>query len=275
MSLAERLGQFGITSTEAELYLKLAEIGRSSAHALAKRCGLPRTTTYSVLDSLVRKGFAAVDKGKTVSVYIANDPSVLLRQVEREKEEISRKEIEAAALVELVRPSFRSEFYHVPKTKFYEGREGVEQMLYENLVLWQTSMAQYDSTWWGYQDHTFVEHFLPFLEHSWEHRSPDEKIYLVSNVSTVEDQLRGRKIRSREIRSIPVLLEFSSTIWILGDYILLIMTRNEPFYSFQIHDPVFAANLRSVFQLLWGLEQPKKSKSVNPKRLRNSNEIAG
>jgi len=253
MSLAERLLPFGFTLTEAELYLRLAESGRSSAHALAKRAGLPRTTTYSVLDSLVRKGFAAVDRGKKVSAYVANDPSVLLRQVEREREDISKRELEAKSLVELVRPSFRSQFYHVPKTKFYEGRDGVEQMLHENLPIWQTSMAQFDSTWWGYQDHTFVEFFRPFLVHSWEHRSADEKIHLVSNVSAVEEGLRG-KVRGREIRSIPDLLEFSSTIWVLGDYIVLIMTRHKPFYSFQIHDPVFGANLRSVFQLLWRIE---------------------
>jgi len=257
MSITDRLSQFGFTSTEAELYLKLAEVGRSSAHALAKRCGLPRTTAYSVLDSLVRKGFAAVDKGKAVSAYIANDPSILLRQVEREKQELTRKELEATALVDLVRPSFRSQFYHVPKTKFFEGKSGVEQMLYENTKTWQDSMAQYDSTWWGYQDHTFVEQFMPYLRHTWEHRSEDERIFLLSNQAAVEDQLRGQVVR-REIRSVAAALEFSSTIWVLGDYIILIMTRNEPFYSFQIHDPVFGANLRSVFQLLWETQSGRK-----------------
>lgn len=254
MDLTERLVQFGMTPSEAEIYLQLAEVGRSGAHALAKRIGMPRTTTYSVLDSLVRKGFAAVERGKTIGVYVASEPDVLLRQLDRERETLARRQAEATALVEQVRPMFRSRFYHVPKIQFFEGRDGVEQMLYANLEQWQESLMRYDRVWWGYQDHTFVMNFRKWLDYTWARLNPQELIQLISNRAPIEDELRGQ-VRGREIRSISELLEFSSTIWILGDFIVLIMSRNEPFYSFQIHDPVFAANLRSVFQLLWKVEK--------------------
>lgn len=253
MQLIERLVKFGMSQSEAALYLRLAELGRSGAHALAKRCGLPRTTTYSVLDSLVRKGFAFVEKGPGNTIYVANDPSALLLQVSKERAELEHREAEAAELVELVRPSFRSRFHNAPKIQFFEGRDGVEQMLYGNLEIWQTSIYNYDSTWWGYQDHTFVENFRAWLDYTWVRFQAGEKVCLISNSAPIEEQLRGR-VRGREIRSINSLLEFSSTIWILGDYIVLIMNRHDPIYSFQIHDPVFAANLRSVFQLLWNFE---------------------
>jgi hypothetical protein len=80
----------------------------------------------------------------------------------------------------------------------------------------------------------------------------DEKIQLLSNKSSTEKKLKG-KISKRTIKSVPKQFEFSSTIWILGDYIISISTRQKPHYAFQVKDTVFSANLRKLFQMCWGM----------------------
>jgi hypothetical protein len=46
-------------------------------------------------------------------------------------------------------------------------------------------------------------------------------------------------------------VKFSSSIWIYGGYIVMGITSQKPHYALQMKEPVFASNLRTVFELLW------------------------
>ena len=45
--------------------------------------------------------------------------------------------------------------------------------------------------------------------------------------------------------------EFTTTQVVIGDYILMIMTREHPNYLIEIHDRVMANNLREIFKAIW------------------------
>jgi hypothetical protein len=44
---------------------------------------------------------------------------------------------------------------------------------------------------------------------------------------------------------------FTATNGILGDYVILVMTKQRPHYIVEIHDAVYAENMRQVFRNLW------------------------
>lgn len=46
-------------------------------------------------------------------------------------------------------------------------------------------------------------------------------------------------------------ISFESSFWVMGDFVVLIMTRERPIYAIQIYDALLAANLRLIFQLLY------------------------
>lgn len=247
--------QLGFNSNEIKIYLGLAEVGRAPAQALARRIKLPRTTVYSVLDNLVQRGLVSTDRKGAATFYAVNKPSALLRLLDRERQTLTEKERALKELVSVIEPYFRSQHFSIPKLKFFDGNENVKAMLYDFHRVWSESMKLRDATPsqltnWGYQDHTFVLHYRQWLEDSWKLRPPPDTICLISNDAHVEDELKG-KVPGREIKRVPAQYDFSSTIWVWGDYIILIMTRQEPHYAFQLHDAVFAANLRLVFMLLW------------------------
>lgn len=250
MSLAAAFQSLGFSENEMKAYLGLAELGKSTAQLLAKKIGIPRTTAYSVLETLTKKGVVYQEQRKQTTFYAPNNPESLSRMLEEEKADLRKKEDTAAQLIEAVRPYFKSTSYSVPKVQFFEGKAGVNTMLYEWYLKWQASMAKYDCTWWGYQDHTFVEQYMDWLEWHWERRLPEETICLFSNQAPIETELAG-SVERRFIRPVPKGIDFSSTIWVSGDYIMLLMTQHEPQYAYQLNDSVFAANLRSVFQMLW------------------------
>lgn len=57
MEINRILENLGFSDNEAKVYLAALETGLSSAQDIADKAKLKRTTTYSVLDVLVRKGF--------------------------------------------------------------------------------------------------------------------------------------------------------------------------------------------------------------------------
>ncbi len=248
----KHLEQLGFNETEVKVYLALADVGKSTAQLLGKRAGVPRTTAYSTLDNLVRKGVVAIEQKRGSTFYTANNPAALLKLVEQDKREVLAREHVAKELVQLIQPYFRNKNFSIPKLQFFEGRKNVASLLRDNLDTWRESLRQYDNAWWGYQDHTFVEEYIDWLEESWVTKSEDEYIKLISNYSKVESALSG-KVKGRKIIPVSKEYNFSSSIWVCGDFIVLLMTRQEPHYAFQLHDPVFSANLRLVFQLLWGV----------------------
>lgn len=246
--------KLGFTESEGKVYLALADIGKSSVTVLAKKASLPRSTTYSVLESLADRGLVAVEQDRSSALYRINQPSALVSMVQAEKHEIGkqleRKEAAARELATAVEPLFRAKNYSVPRLQFFEGTKNVNRMLYDYELEWQKSIAREDFTWWGYQDVEFVEQYRVWLDHYWSGLKPAEKIWLFSNQSGTEEKLKG-KVARRIIKQLPAGVEFSSTVWVLGEYVVTIMTRQKPHYAFMLKDAVFAANQRAVYQLLW------------------------
>ena len=244
------LRDLGFHETEVRVYLALAEIGKGQAQVLSKLSGVARPTTYSVLGKLVEKGVVSVEKRNDTSFFAANPPSTLLGLIERKKKKLLKEERQAKELVQLMEPYFSSKHYSLPKLQFFEGTENVKSMLDNFVEVWMRSMAKYDDTLWGYQDDTFVAQHGEWLLRYWQSKGPQHRICLFSNKSELEAELRER-VSNREIRVLEEDFQLTSTIWISGDYITMIMTQQEPQYGFQIHDAVFASNLRRIFQRLW------------------------
>ena len=246
----------GFSEIEARTYLALAEVGKAPATLIAKRVGVPRSTAYSILSSLIARGVVAMEKDAEPVQYLPLPPQALGRMVTIEREaaekDYASKSAAAQELKQLIAPLFRNQHYSVPRIQFFEGSRNVEAMLYANEDAWQESISHFDSTWWGYQDTQFVEVYRSWLDHYWSKLRPAEKIWLLSNRADVERKLRG-KVARREIKPLPKGVEFSSTIWVLGEYVILIMTRQQPHYAFQLKDAVFASNQRMIFELLWKL----------------------
>ena len=153
--------------------------------------------------------------------------------------------------MESLAPHFKASGHSPPKLQFFEGRKNIENMLYEDLPIWRESYGRTsNNTLWGYQDHLFVESYDAWHKFMWATRQPEERICLFSNAADVEKELR-HKIKGREVRALPAGVQFSSSMWIYGDYIVMGVTRQKAHYVYQMKDPLFAGNLRTIFELLW------------------------
>lgn len=53
---------------------------------------------------------------------------------------------------------------------------------------------------------------------------------------------------SLEIRYWKEANQFTATVWVGGDYLVMVSTREEPHYLVEIHDATLAQNMREVFK---------------------------
>lgn len=115
------LQKLNMTSKEVQVYLKLLELGSSGANSLSKRLNENRTSTYSLLWSMQKKGFVSYIKKGNVKYFMPADPSILIKNYIEEAHGLQKFLPELLVLYN----KFGSP---KPKITFYEGVSGIKQI---------------------------------------------------------------------------------------------------------------------------------------------------
>jgi HTH-type transcriptional regulator, sugar sensing transcriptional regulator len=125
MKLSKELQRIGLDHKEADIYLAALELGQTDISRLAKKAGIKRTTAYLVAESLKRRGLLnSFKKGKR-PVFYAEDPRILLEQLDE------RKTLIAGFLPRLLSQSNLID--KKPVIRFYEGEEGIREIYKDTL----------------------------------------------------------------------------------------------------------------------------------------------
>jgi sugar-specific transcriptional regulator TrmB len=86
----EVLGKVGLTLYEARAYVALVARGLGDAATLAQTAGIPRTSAYKVLESLVHKGYATPTGGKPI-LYRPKPPLEVAESLKASIQEVFEK----------------------------------------------------------------------------------------------------------------------------------------------------------------------------------------
>lgn len=254
---ASVLIELGFSIVESRLYLELVRQQPQTVQQIAKRLGIPRTTAHSALDSLRERRFVERNRRRGTSFYSLTDPEVLADAPRALKEASIRKMDLAKALIDQIRPLLRGANPSTPRVHYAEGRKQVENFLDGMIDTWKASIIEYDHSTWGYQDPTFVRVFRPWLSRAWKKLHEDSGIAgcLLSHPDSAEEEL-VEKVTKRNVRVLPRDLHFDSSLWVMGRFVVLIMTKREPVYLLQLDDTLFADTLRSLFRYLYDQASP-------------------
>ena len=140
LPIYKELLSLGFPPKEAKVYLALLELGKRTVSPIARNAGINRTTAYDILDSLVAKGLANVSGKEPLQEYIAESPDKIVKMLETQLKQDERKIKHAQGLV----PQLKS-LHNIsdrPKVRFYEGKEGLEQV-YEDTLTSHESIRAY------------------------------------------------------------------------------------------------------------------------------------
>ncbi len=236
--------ELGFTEKEVQIYLLLAQAGKSTAQLLAKRAKLPRTTVYSILESLTKKGLVAEERSSASTFFVINKPSALLRGVEAEAVRIKRKEVVARELIDQIQPLFKSKLFGTPKVQFFEGKAGVDNMLHDHHEEWQTSLLSVDSCWWTILDRSFREQYREWLQFFRARTTKSEQCYCLSDTEDAAWALPASKVQK-----LPAGSKLSCSIIVAGDFVIFLVTHEEPHHAFELRDTAIASAVRLFFGL--------------------------
>lgn len=251
------LKKIGLNDKEVKVYLTLFENGATKPTVLAKMTKLNRATLYNVAQGLISKGIVSGDLSGKSLVFTPLPPSDLekiLAPAKRDLEEKASLIEEAVSELNLI---VSGKQYPIPKIRFIE-ENNLEKFLFDNLEKWQDEVIGSDGVWWGYQDHTFAASFEKWLDQTWRTTQSKNSHYqaqVFSNVSETESKLKRKYANpKRQVRFLENT-SFTATTWVCGDYLIMIMTQQHPYYLIEIHDQFLAQNTKEVFKKLWELSK--------------------
>lgn len=125
MTFDRLLKQLGFSKNETKVYLASLKTGLASAQKIAEMANLQRTTTYSVLGELVKKGVIAKTKEKGKSRFLAESPDKLVHLLNELQANLKKSlpELEAIYNQNEVKP----------KIIFYEGDSAIQKVYDDTL----------------------------------------------------------------------------------------------------------------------------------------------
>jgi hypothetical protein len=252
--LEAKFHTLGLNTNEQKVYLETLKAGKIMPARVSKLTGINRTTVYSIGKKLAAMNLVTEDLGGKTSFFIAEDPANLENLVKYEEKELERKKKLARDLAKELSPFVGSQTYSIPRIKVVE-EEDLSDYLYSQYMKWAKSGEERDNTWWGYHDHSYTETYGKFIDWSWKKGPKDLKVKFLTNENISEKKM-SKKHPNRMIHFCKGL-DFDASLEIIGDYVLMVKTRERPHYMIEINDVGLSRNLRELFKWIWEIT-PKK-----------------
>ena len=249
------LDRVGLSQKEKKVYKTILEHGKIAPALVSRKTGINRTTIYSVATELKSRGLIVEDLGGKTLYYLPASDTEIDRALIKDKKVLEEKEKGLAELKEALKLVPQSKTFSIPKIRFIV-EEDLEKYLYDSTPRWTENQIANDSTtWWGFQDHTFVEQYKDWIVWFWEKAPEGIDLKLFSNDSKIELEMKTEKIIPRQIRFWKGVTPLTGTQWVVGSYVISIITSQRPYYLVEINDAVLAHNTREIFKRLWEVEK--------------------
>ncbi len=239
------LERLGLSPNEAKVYLSLLKSGPTSIRQVANSAKINRGTTYEALKSLTAGGLVSFKVIGSRSKYSAESPEKIELMIDEKRKELSMLKSEASKLMPGLL-AFAKASADQPKVRFYEGDEGVTNILQDVLV---TAGRLRPKEYYVYSSRSLRQYLYRQFPNFTGRRIKEGIFARVIGVGTGGDpaELSERKILEDSDDEIS-----SSYNIIYGNKVALISLSSDltP-YGVVIEEPGVAAMQRLLFNKLW------------------------
>ncbi len=241
LKLQESLQRFGLSETEAKIYLALIKLKGASAVRLAKETQVHRRTIYDNLNILIRKGLASSKKKEGVQIFQARNPKSLRVFIDEKKE-----------ILESILPTL---------SKVYEERgEGIEIEVLAGLEsakgLVEEALQTKETAYWVGGGFFFFK-ALHFSKGFIQNKMKKMKIKTVQpNVEGIEELTRIMK--KEDIRVLPKSFVSRCGYFVYGDTIALGLISENEAMVVRIKNKETAKGFKNYFDAMWQIGKPLK-----------------
>lgn len=245
------LEELGLNENQIKVYVGVLQNGKITPAQLASLTGINRTTVYSIAKELIKLGVITEDLGGKTRYLVALPPQELENIFRKEERELAEKRHFTQQAIKQLEQITQNTKYSIPKIVFIT-EEDIQDYLYKQTPRWNESLSERDGVWWGFQAPSFVESYQSWIDWYWQEANPEDvSLKLLTSQSDIEAEMAKRNYERRQIKFWTESKEFTSTIWVNGDYVIMITTDNHPYSLVEIHDKALAHNLRELFKGIW------------------------
>jgi len=243
------LQKLDFSRNESSVYLAVLKHGKISPSRVSTLTGVNRTTTYGIARKLAKLGIVALDLGRKTHYIAALPPNNLHALIKKDELALAKKKSLVSDAVAELGPLTANLNYSVPRIQFIEEHD-LNEHLYRRAEIWLRDAEHIDNITWGYRDHTLLENYTDWIDHYWKVAPKKHAVNLLSNRADIEKKLLG-KYPNRKNKYWDKVQNFTVTMWVMGNYIVMVSTQQRPHYLIEIHDPVMAQNQRELFKGIW------------------------
>ena len=122
--LEKYLQEIGLNEKEASVYLALLQYDNASVIDISGKTKINRSTTYTILESLSKKGLVSETTVGKKTRYQAESPERLETFVERQKVLLDEHSKRLKDIIPQIK-SVQREIGEKPTVQYFEGKEGI------------------------------------------------------------------------------------------------------------------------------------------------------
>ncbi len=244
MNLTTQLQSFGLNKKQASVYLACLESGRTSVQNISKKTGIKRTSVYDLVTGLIEQGLIIQTiKGKK-RFFVAEDPKIIKKRLMQKQNEFDELLPELQSLYSI--PG------HKPKIEYYEGIDGIKQVLEKTLTSKEKELKSILP----------LKDFLDLVGEEFFHHYTQKRIkhgYTLRTIRPITKEIARavkkyhwgtNKNQKREVRLAPKYFQFSMAMYLFDNKVILMSSKKEIF-AFIIESDEFAYNQKALFEVLW------------------------
>ncbi|WP_459619038.1 TrmB family transcriptional regulator [Burkholderia sp. 3C] len=234
----------GIDGHKADFYLASLELGEATVAAIAQKAGIGRTNAYEVMDRLLATGLVATVQKGARSYVIPQDPIMLLRRVEAQRQAVQEMLPQLRAM--------HNSAGGKPKVRYFTGIEGIKAVLDEMLDCRSRELR------------AIMSNSELFRMPGYETIASVVAKRVKSGVSLrvircgpadMRDLWRSSKRERRELRFAPAAFDAGVTTYLYDDTVAFISSKAEH-YALSIQSAEMTAFQTSLFEVLWEASTP-------------------
>ena len=233
--------RIGLSEGEIKVYEALLKVGESASGSLAAQSKVSKSKVYDILEKLIHKGFASYVVKSGTKYFLANDPQMIIRYLDRKEEEIHSLRIEAEKILpEILAKKIVEEKHR--KAEMYDGFDGLKKARED-----ATKTLKKGETLFVLGQTVHGEKMQSWLSGFYRELAGKGIKAKILYTETAKKEPHGKQSLV-EARHMPE----ASPLWvdIYSDSVLIVATPENPTVIF-LKDKHLAENFRSHFNFLW------------------------
>lgn len=241
--LISDLMQLGFTQNEAFIYVSALELGQAGANEIGVKASINRATTYSVLESLRKKGMITLVSTDDQRQYRAEAPASILTLIELQQRELQKRQMRANEVITRLQVFYNQDSAK-PKIRYFERVTGLRAMQTEYEML-NEDMIQIV----GLDTLKKIHDPEKEQEHARELKRKDRKVKTI--IATKQDVSHLDLLDNFEYVIVdPDLINIKGEMTVCGDRLVL-FSYTQGIIAVEIQSKTIADTARATLELAW------------------------